>query len=290
LSLELSLHNSSLQLLRDEIARLKTAVTSCFDANIYYNTERVTAYTSEFQDVQFRHTSRCVFLLGYLPPFALFLDLGCGSGLSTKRLRQCPGFSVGLDVSEAMLDAARVAVPASDFILADFNNKLPFRQAALDYGSSTSALHYVHAGREGLVLAELERVVQQAVAVQLFCQPTDNGAGVAELRRRWCETWTGEAKLFVDRPHHKHDRMYLRLAAAQAMPGDASELSCTCTSQQGTCSVFPDFTHCLLQFAGDWRTIEDGHQNWLMAEHGRFVRRSDRVQKRKLHELSGPTM
>ena len=262
--------DSSLQAIRHRIDELKQRSSEHFDANTYYDSARVSAYSDEFSEVQARHTSRCVFLLGSVPSNALVLDLGCGSGLSTVRLKRSFPLPIGLDASEAMLAAASASLPAADFVLADFNQRLPFRGGVFDYASSTSALHYVRPEILPDLLTQLHALVREAVTVQLFCR-----GGVGELRDLWVKNWPGcEARIFADRPHHKHDRYYLLLPCKEGRVGD-----CSAATPEGGCGVF-DGCHCLLQGAGDWAAIEDGHQTWLDNEHGRFANRTLRLKRR----------
>ena len=95
---------------------------------------------------------------------ARVLDIGCGTGASTRRLVQRVGPSgrvVGVDISERMLGIARRRRPrcvgAPDFIRADALT-LPFADATFDYVTSAFVTRNVMAQLDAL-LAELRRVL-----------------------------------------------------------------------------------------------------------------------------------
>jgi len=121
------------------------------------------------------------------------LDLGCGTGRVTERLRvRVPrGGVVALDASAAMLEAARALLAPGGrvrFVLADLREPLPV--APVDAALSTSTLHWVpdHPG----VFRRLAAVVRPGGHVALDFGGEGNIAEVvAALRTLGAEIpWT----------------------------------------------------------------------------------------------------
>lgn len=71
------------------------------------------------------------------------LDLGCGSGVSTKNLVTWGANVVGIDISEKMIDIAKNDLPGIDFFVEDME-KTHFGDSAFDVVSSSLVLQYVH--------------------------------------------------------------------------------------------------------------------------------------------------
>jgi ubiquinone/menaquinone biosynthesis C-methylase UbiE len=89
------------------------------------------------------------------------LDLACGPGTFARSLARRVHFTVGLDLTQAMLICARQAVEpvkeAAAFVCADAN-RLPFAGGSFDAATCGYAIHHVmHPAR---ILAELARVVR----------------------------------------------------------------------------------------------------------------------------------
>jgi SAM-dependent methyltransferase len=267
---------SSLHSIKEQIERLKQRSVEDFDADLYYDERRVKEYSAEFREVQHRHTSRCVYLLSSvkIDIYPVILDLGCGSGLSTEVLVKSFPFVVGLDASSAMLATASTTIKGNEFVQADFNQPLPFRQGVFDACSSTSAVHYVPPAVLPRFFAELERTVAGPVAAQLFCK-----GGIDELKELWLK---GKTKLITDRPHHKHDRHYLLMNVDDKM--ETATPCPVCPTGLNSCGVFGEPSHCLLQMKGDRRHIEEEHWRWLDNEHSRFNHRMERLKRRRIDE------
>jgi ubiquinone/menaquinone biosynthesis C-methylase UbiE len=88
------------------------------------------------------------------------LDVGCGTGALLELLTErCPGVHLaGSDPCSAMLDIARVRVPASVSLVGAFAERLPFAGGCFDVVVSVSAFHFFH--RPGEALAEMSRVLR----------------------------------------------------------------------------------------------------------------------------------
>lgn len=296
LDLTLKKQNSCIDEIRGQIEEIRKGAADKFDANNYYDDSRVEAYTKEFKDVQFKHTSRCIYLLPDLSN-SLVLDLGCGSGLSTQRLcsSTSSSFVVGVDASEAMLRLARKdqlqlenssVTPESqdfylaDFVLADFNVPLPFRKNAFDNSSSTSAVHYVKPARRKEFLLEIANIVKEDSAFQLF--PKD---GIQELPSFIESSPFPNSLVVVDKPHHKDERYYLLYTKATDISSCSDRChSCNLLGIENIPLSLKPYCRCLLAFPPK-DVLEPGHIEWLQREHERCNRRELRV-KRRLAELT----
>lgn len=83
------------------------------------------------------------------------LDLGCGNGVSTSRLKA--KFAVGVDLSVKELVKSKKKYPASHFVVADAR-KLPFKNNAFDLVVAINMLH--HVDNPQTVLKECFRVLK----------------------------------------------------------------------------------------------------------------------------------
>jgi ubiquinone/menaquinone biosynthesis C-methylase UbiE len=109
-------------------------------------------------------------------PLKKSLDVACGTGFMTRRLR---GDVTGLDQSDAMLDVAREQVPGATFVQGDAL-ELPFEDGAFE--RVFSSYFYCHLEEEDRVhfLAEAKRVAPELVIVGSRLQPD-------EQAERWDE-------------------------------------------------------------------------------------------------------
>lgn len=71
------------------------------------------------------------------------LDLGCGSGISTKKLKEWGAEAIGIDISENMIEIAKRTLPDTTFVIADME-KLPFKDNSFDVVSCSMSLHYIN--------------------------------------------------------------------------------------------------------------------------------------------------
>jgi len=90
-----------------------------------------------------RHTS----------PVERAVDLGCGTGLSTRPLSSIAGFVVGIDISDDMLAVAERFEQGA--FVAAATERLPFADGTFGVGTISSAIHWF--GPEGL--HEVDRVL-----------------------------------------------------------------------------------------------------------------------------------
>ncbi|HEV8247425.1 MAG TPA: methyltransferase domain-containing protein, partial [Polyangiaceae bacterium] len=87
------------------------------------------------------------------------LDIACGTGIQLlANGKRFPALKMqGLDLSAAMLEAARAKRPDIEWLQGDAS-KLPFSDASFDYVSSQFCFH--HFSDKAAVLAEIERVLR----------------------------------------------------------------------------------------------------------------------------------
>ena len=83
------------------------------------------------------------------------LDLGCGNGVSTSRLKA--KLAVGLDLSVKQLVKSRKNHPKTNFVVGDAR-KLPFKNESFDLVVAINMLH--HVGNPQVVLKECYRVLK----------------------------------------------------------------------------------------------------------------------------------
>lgn len=97
------------------------------------------------------HVMRC------LPPGGDLLDLGCGTGLFMAHYLSNGGTAVGLDLSYAMVHAARFQ-NGLEHVVAGTADRLPFKDESFDAVSSILAFSYVP--DPAAMLAEVSRVLR----------------------------------------------------------------------------------------------------------------------------------
>lgn len=73
----------------------------------------------------------------------MFLDIGCGCGISSQIIESYGHFCVGVDISHNLLDHAWNAQSASDFIQLDVSKGLNFKQGTFRFAISISVLQWV---------------------------------------------------------------------------------------------------------------------------------------------------
>ena len=88
-------------------------------------------------------------------PIARALDVGCGSGLSTKALQDLSGQSIGIDPAEAMVQLATSVAPRANFAVAAAE-AIPLPSASVDLITAAGSLNYVDLDR---FLAEAKRIL-----------------------------------------------------------------------------------------------------------------------------------
>lgn len=111
------------------------------------------------------------------------LDVGCGDGGLVRRLASAGARAVGLEVSGALVDAARTVEPGSGgTYIVGAGERLPFPDASLDLVVYLKTLHHVPPDDMGRSLAEAQRTLRTAGAV-FVAEPATTGSFFALMRR-----------------------------------------------------------------------------------------------------------
>ena len=116
-------------------------------------------------------------LLESFPSATSALEIGCGTGQFSHRLRDRLGQVVGLDRSPAMLWELRRRSPATPAILADAH-RLPFGDATVDLVVYVTALEFLEYPAQ--TLREAVRVARQGLLLVVL-----NRWSLGGLSRRW---------------------------------------------------------------------------------------------------------
>ena len=143
---------------------------------LYYTEERAKQYeqNSRIQKIQREMTQRALEILNITPP-AIFLDVGCGTGISMQVLKEARFEGMGIDIAEPMLAIARQK--GFNVVKADFTIQIPFDSNYFDLIISISTLQWIfHGFKPAAILekgkttvAEMSRVLKpQGVAIIQF--------------------------------------------------------------------------------------------------------------------------
>jgi ubiquinone/menaquinone biosynthesis C-methylase UbiE len=95
------------------------------------------------------------------------LDVGCGTGTTDQFLVSRVGNLDGVDISEEMLEKARVNVPSGTFRWYD-GDKLPFRDESFDVVLAICVLHHVPISQRFKLISEMVRVTRSHGVVAIF--------------------------------------------------------------------------------------------------------------------------
>ncbi|MFQ5689571.1 MAG: class I SAM-dependent methyltransferase [Gemmatimonadota bacterium] len=96
-------------------------------------------------------------------PGSRVLDLACGAGRHVRQLREAGHRPIGIDLSEALLRAAREYVGPSVALIRGDMRRLPFREHGFDAITSffTSFGYFETVEEDALVVSELRRVLRR---------------------------------------------------------------------------------------------------------------------------------
>lgn len=101
---------------------------------------------------------------------ARILDLGCGTGISTRQIAESGGVVMGCDVDEQMIAEAKKADDGLKYLVAGAEN-LPFNNAEFDAITAFSAFHWFTNKKE---LSEIQRTLKRG---GIFFVVNKNDAG-----------------------------------------------------------------------------------------------------------------
>jgi len=222
----------------------------------------------------------------------LLLDLGCGSGLSSRTCSREGFFVIGVDVSTCML---ALASPTSvgdggtldfDRIQCDISHPLPFRAEVFDRAVSISAAHYMCEAtrtqtaqqRCGTLLTSIYQSLVPGGRCALQFYPGDEVAHTDLLLRSALGS-NLRACLVVDQPHHTQARRWY-LHCQRAL----KDRRATCRGPNPCRLLDHSCAACTLSFK-EWAVgstgfepqVEKEHELWLVEEHVRQARRLMRL-------------
>jgi 18S rRNA (guanine1575-N7)-methyltransferase len=154
---------------------------------LYYTEEIAKQYeqNSRIQKIQREMTQRALEILSLTPP-ALFLDLGCGTGISMQVLQEAGFEGMGIDIAEPMLAIARQK--GFNVLKADFTIQIPFDSNYFDLIISISTLQWIfHGFKPATILekgkntvVEMYRVLKpQGVAIIQFYPKNEDQLSLA---------------------------------------------------------------------------------------------------------------
>jgi ubiquinone/menaquinone biosynthesis C-methylase UbiE len=119
--------------------------------------------------------------LELLPEGASVLDVGCGTGVFSSRLRKEKNCRVvGIDLSLKMLEFARRSSPYPEvtFRHEDATDLSAFQDLSFDYSTILNVMHELSRAQQGAVLMEALRVARKAVLIDWASSLPRNVGGI----------------------------------------------------------------------------------------------------------------
>jgi SAM-dependent methyltransferase len=114
------------------------------------------------------------------------LDVGCGSGVSTKALDGFAREAIGIDPVEAMVRIAPAIAPRAQFVAASAE-AIPLRAASVDLITAAGALNYVNLGR---FFREAARVLAAGSPILVYDFGPGRSFPDSDALDRWFETFS----------------------------------------------------------------------------------------------------
>ncbi len=144
-------------------------------------------------DPQWRaERDRAFAAIAALPPKRT-LDVACGTGFVTRLLR---GEVIGLDQSDAMLDAARAQAPAATYVQADALD-LPFEDASFERVFTSHFYGHLEGDARARFLGEARRVAPELVVFDAALHGGEPRAEWQERVLRDGSRWTVYKRFFT---------------------------------------------------------------------------------------------
>lgn len=181
--------------------------------------------------------TRTVCTLAHVAPHTLVLDVGCGSGLSTRAVIEtvlpAPA-CVGFDVAAAMLDIAVTTVSGAEFAMCDAGAGLPLRAGVFDSGISVSALQWLMGSGGVIDTAPFSRCMAtvmsalQPGAVCAFQAYFDSPAMAEAALVTLATLGMARPTLILDFPHSNHNRKFFVRAVKPPLQPTVSGAACVC--------------------------------------------------------------
>jgi ubiquinone/menaquinone biosynthesis C-methylase UbiE len=118
-------------------------------------------------------------MMEQLPPHPLVLDLGCGTGVETRRLVDSGASVVGIDLSEKSLQIARSHVAEATFLLMDIL-EMCFEENHFNGVLDAGTLFHFNEGEQNQVLKTISSIMK-ADGIFLSFYPSGDTEGVQEI-------------------------------------------------------------------------------------------------------------
>ena len=113
---------------------------------------------------------------GKLP---LVLDIGCGTGISTRQMAESGATVIGADIDQRMLEAAMAHSEGNVAYVLSAADKLPFRDHSFDAVTAFQALHWFSDRKS---LKELKRVLRMGGVLAVVQPKRDANTMTGEIR------------------------------------------------------------------------------------------------------------
>lgn len=148
-----------------------------YRSNFYGNFSRLSAYYSQARQAYAQEVvDYCTDLIGQGP--AVILDIGCGTGISTRQLAAKGYNLVGIDSSYEMLTRALSDYYTNIRYVTARAERLPFKPGVFDVVTVFGAFHWFNAPK---AVTEIKRVLKRGGAC-LIVNKTDTGGFIKKYR------------------------------------------------------------------------------------------------------------
>jgi SAM-dependent methyltransferase len=159
-----------------------------------------------------------------LPSHPLILDLGCGTGVETRRLVDAGASVTGIDLSETSLRIARAHVPEATFLLMDIAG-MQFDDNHFDGVLDAGTLFHFNEEEQNRILTTIHSIIKDSGLFISF-YPSGDGEGVQEMEvdgivyKRYVrfldqERWIAQVMQCGFKGYHTIDFSYMSFAATE---------------------------------------------------------------------------
>ena len=140
------------------------------------------------------------------------IDIACGTGAQVFELCEIASKTVGIDLSESMINHAQTTckkrnIPNAEFFVCDATNLSIFETASFDVAIMSLALHQFDPGLHSPVLNEMTRVAKRIIIVDYSVPLPKNYAGVGSR----------VAEFFAGKEHNSNFKKYYQLGGLNAI-------------------------------------------------------------------------
>lgn len=187
-------------------------------AEIYYNKKESQNYNNNtrISKIQKAITERALQLLEVEVHNPLFLDIGCGSGLSGKVLSNNNYNWIGIDISNEMLQINNETTNNLGLIEFDIGESLPFKEDTFDYAISISAVQWlfqsykkdhIPINRIKTFFKSLYKIISNKAILQFYCSKKET-----EILRQEASKAGFYGGSYIDNENTKNEKIFLILS------------------------------------------------------------------------------